>query len=44
MSRTRLIRLGFFKNEDLAELLRQARILFAELWCPARYIGLKGNT
>jgi hypothetical protein len=33
--RTRLIRPGFFKNEDLAELPWQARILFPGLWCLA---------
>lgn len=35
MSRSRNIKPGFFKNEDLAECDPLARILFAGLWCQA---------
>lgn len=35
MARTRDIRPGFFKNEDLGECQPLARLLFAGLWCHA---------
>src|SRR6266568_7681356 len=40
MPRARFIKLGFYKNEDLAKCHPLARILFTGLWCWADKDGL----
>lgn len=40
MARTRIIKPGFFENEDLAECSAHARLLYIGLWCHADRRGI----